>query len=102
LIHRFSPWGWRAINPSKIITAIDYNGQERKIPFHGIGSVSKYFPNCKKAFETLGALSYDRLGNATVGVFRVKKATEIMKKIYQNATYDIYSLEKEIPLEYYL
>lgn len=87
--------------PSKTITAIDYNGRERKIPFHGGGSVSKFFPNFKKAFESVGALTYDRLGNATVGVFHVRKATEIIKKVYQNATYDIYSVEKEIPLEYY-
>lgn len=91
-----------AEKPTKIITVRDYNGIEKIIPFRGIGSVSKFFPNFKKAFERLGVLSYDTLGNATVGVFRVKKATDIMKKVYQKAAYDIYSCEKEIPEEYYL
>jgi aminoglycoside 3-N-acetyltransferase len=88
----------RLAENAKTITVIHEDGRETKVKFRGHKSaISEFFPNFKEALETLGALSYDQLGNATVGIFKVRKGTEIIKTIYQNSTFDPCDGVKELP-----
>lgn len=88
----------RLVEKEKTINVIDYEGKEKAVQFRGHqGTVSEYFPNFQEAFEAHGALTYDKLGNATVGVFKVRKGTEILRKIFANATFDPCDCERKIP-----
>jgi len=98
------------INPeSFIITITDVNGNQFQTPpFHShytegiLGGCSDYYPNYKKAFDTLGGVTYGKLGNALVYCCDVRKITDIAETIWKNAEYDICVATKEIPETYYL
>ena len=86
------------------LTVIDYEGNAHALRFckHGPATGSKNFGNYRRPLTALGALSFSRLGNAEVGVFRVRRGTEIIKALWARADYDLCAEEKEIPEEYYL
>ena len=86
----------------KTVRVIDYDGNEKQIKYQGpSGAISEFFPNFQDAFEKGGALSYDTLGNARVSIFRVRTGTEILKKLWANATFDLCDGIREIPKEWY-
>ncbi len=98
------------IHPDTFVVNIkDAEGNElQSPPYHthhteGLeGGCSDYYPNYKKAFDTLGAVTYGKLGNATVYCCDVKKITDIVAKIWEKADHDICVKEEELPESYYL
>jgi aminoglycoside 3-N-acetyltransferase len=92
----------RLVSPKKV-TLIDYDGNEKQVLLRGHGAISStYFGNYQKPFERLGALSFGKLGNATVGILRARKVTEIMQKLWSVAEYPLCDTMREIPEKYYL
>ncbi len=85
------------------LSVIGYEGERYEIPvFHAhYSGGAAYFENYRKPLETLGALKRTRLGNARVSVFYAKPATEILKKLWSRAEYDLSAEEREIPEDYY-
>ncbi len=85
------------------LTIIDYEGKEHKIHFksHTELTGSENFGNFKTPLEKLGALTYEKLGNATVGIFEIKSGTRIIKHLWKNADFHLCIEEKEIPIKYY-
>lgn len=63
---------------------------------------SEYYPNYKKAFEYFGAVTYGKLGNAVVYCCDAVRMTDVVRLLWEQATYDLCSLEKEVPEEYYI
>ena len=85
------------------LTVVDYHGNKYTTLFrpHGVtGAVN--FENFRKPLEHLGAMKRGRLGNAEVSLFHAAPATEIIKRIYSHAEYDLLAEEKKIPEKYYL
>ena len=88
--------------PPVELTVIDHYGNCKEINFSKHGETgSKFFENYRTPLEKLGALETRTLGNAKVGVFHTAKATEIIKKIWSRAEYNICAEFREIPEEYY-
>ena len=85
------------------LTVVDASGQHHETLYQKHGQTgSENFDVFRKPLEALGALTYDRLGNATVGIFQAKRGTTVLKKLWKNATYDLCKKPREIPLSYYL
>ena len=86
------------------LTVLGYEGERYEIPaFHAhYSGGSAHFENYRKPLEALGAMKRTRLGNAEVSVFYAKPATEILKKLWAQADYDLSAEEREIPKKYYL
>lgn len=84
------------------LSILDHDGNRHETVFrpHGATGASN-FENYRRPLEMLGAMTNARLGNADVGVFYAKPATEIIRRILARAEYDILAEEREIPLEYY-
>ena len=84
------------------LTVIDADGKEYNLHFskHGITG-SRFFENYRKPLEALGALRSDKLGTAAVGIFDAKKATAVIKMLWQKADYNLCGEQKEIPLSFY-
>ena len=97
------------LNPEPFeITIVDYNGKIlRSPPFHthftaaSDRCVSEYYPNYKKAFEYTGAVSYSRLGNASVYVCDCRKMTDTCRRIWAKADRDLCISAQPIPRELY-
>ncbi len=90
------------------ITIKGYDGEIIKSPlFHthftkaSEECVSEYYPNFKEAFEQTGAVTYHRLGNATVYCCDARIMTDIFTRIWKKADCDLCIREMEIPKEYY-
>lgn len=91
------------LNPPIPLTVIDYDGNRHSVMFRKHGNTgSANYGNFKRAFEHLGALTYGKLGNATVGIFDAKRGTEILKMLWSKADYNLCETEKDIPEEYYM
>jgi len=90
------------LTPPMSLTSIDYEGNRHELIFqkHGVTG-SANFTNYRIPLEKLGALTYGKLGNAKVGVFDAKKGTQIIKRLWKKATYDLCAEAKEIPPSYY-
>ena len=65
------------------------------------GGASAYFENYKKPLEACGAVTYGRLGNATVYCCDAVKTFEVLKMLWNAAEYDLCSSAREIPTQYY-
>ena len=65
------------------------------------GGASEYFENYKKPLEECGAVTYGRLGNATVYCCDAVKTFDVLKMLWERADYDLCASHREIPTEYY-
>ena len=84
------------------LTILDYDGKEHHINFrkHGFTG-SANFGNFRKPLEYGGAFTTATLGNAEIGIFNVRKGTQIVKDLWNKADYHLCAEEKEIPERYY-
>ncbi len=81
------------LNPETFDAVItDHNGKELLSPaFHSHhteaveGGISEYYPNYKEAFEYCGAVTYHRLGGATVYCCDARKMTDLMQTIWERS-----------------
>lgn len=98
--NRLSPDGF-------VIKITDSDGKETfSPPFHchkAVGSpdISMQYPNYEKAFEYHGAITYTRLGNATVRCCDARKITNVVRLLWQKTDHDLCINIEEIPREYY-
>lgn len=85
------------------LTVIDKNQTKTKTLFHhhSKNTGSENFGNFKSALEYHGALKYQKLGNAEVGIFDTVIGTKVIKALWQKADYHLCKEPKEIPKEYY-
>ena len=84
------------------LTVIDREGKEYKTTFRPHGrATSQYFVNYKTPLDEIGALSYSRLGEATVTCVRARALTNALKHIWKSAEWDLTSVIREIPRSYY-
>ena len=89
--------------PPVPLTVIDYDGTEYSLLFQKHGTTgSEFFENYRKPLEALVALRTARLGEAEVGIFSVRKGTEIIRMLWERADYNLCEEEKDIPTDYYL
>ena len=88
--------------PPTRLTVVDYHGNKTETCFRAhTNTGSRFFENFRAPLERLGALKNAMLGNASVGVFYTRRATEIIKNIYALAEYNVLEDRKEIPEKYY-
>ena len=84
------------------LTVIDYEGNAHELNFRKHGSTgSANFGNYRKPLEYMGAFKTAALGEAEVGIFYTRKGTEVIKKLWEKAEYNLCAEEKEIPENYY-
>jgi aminoglycoside 3-N-acetyltransferase len=84
------------------LTVIDYGGNRYETdcrPHSFTGAVN--FENYRKPLERFGDIKHSKLGNADAIIFYTRPTTDIIKRLWQNAEYDLVAEEKEIPKEYY-
>ena len=86
------------------LTVIDHDGNSHDtiLRRHGSMHCSNYFENFRKPLEHFGALKNFELGNARIGLFYTKQATEIIKTIWSRADVELCDKVQDIPEEYYL
>ncbi len=96
------------LNPESFTISIkDYNGKILQSPpfrthfSKGLPCCSEYYPNYKKVLEYSGAVTYSKLGNATVYCCDARKTTDTVAELWKKADYDLCSCEKDIPESYY-
>lgn len=97
------------LNPDTFeITIKDYEGNLHKSPpFHGHfcsaakACVSEHYPNYKRAFEQTKAVTYHKLGNATVYCCDARKMTDVVKVLWQKTDHDLCIKDCPVPEEYY-
>lgn len=97
------------LNPDTFeITIEDYDGNLHKSPpYHTHHSenckvcVSEYYPNYKKAFEHTKAVTYHKLGNATVYCCDAVKMTDTVRILWQKTDHDLCIEECPVPASYY-
>ncbi|MBQ9977640.1 MAG: AAC(3) family N-acetyltransferase [Clostridia bacterium] len=85
------------------LTIVDYDGNKYNVNFqkHGLTGWQN-FGVYKTPLEYVGAFSTDTLGNAEVGIFSAKKGSDLIKKLWSKAEYDLCKQPREeIPEEYY-
>ena len=63
---------------------------------------SENFDNFRRPLEKLGALTYDTLGEATVGIFDTACGTDVIRMLWQRAEYHLCREKGEIPEKYYI
>ena len=84
------------------LKVIDKEGNEYSLNFRKHGNTgSANFGNYKKPLEYAGAYKTAKLGNAEVGIFYTQKGTEVIKKLWEKAEYNLCEEDKEIPESYY-
>ena len=84
------------------LTVMDHHGNRHSLLFRKHGRTgSKYYENYRKPMEALGALVNAPLGSATVGIFDVRRGTEVLRLLWSKATYNLCEGAREIPEEYY-
>ncbi len=77
------------------VTIIGYNGEKYTHPYRPHGKTgSLWFGVYETPFVKCGALTFAKLGEATVGVFDTVRGTEVIKLLWKNAEYDL-TLEAE-------
>lgn len=91
------------------ITIEDENGKNYITPpFHthltkGLSCCcSEFYPNYKKPLEELGAVTYSKLGNATVYCCDAVKCADIIRRLWEKTDHDLCTSEQEIPETYYM
>ena len=91
----------RLVDPVPL-AVLDGEGKRYEMMFRKHGNTgSKNFGNFRIPFERLGALTYGKLGEATVGIFDTVKGTDILKYIWSRATYHLCEKEGDVPPEFY-
>ena len=93
----------RLVYPPMSLTIIDYDGNKHYVECckHGLTGWQN-FGVYKTPLEYVGAYKTARLGNAEIGIFSAKKGTELIKKLWSKAEYDLCKQPREeIPEEYY-
>ena len=90
------------------ITITDEHGKTNITPlFHthltnGIPCCcSEFYPNYKKPLEELGAVTYSKLGNATVYCCDAKKCADTIRCMWKKTDHDLCISKQEIPESYY-
>ncbi len=96
------------LNPETFVATIrDHDGNDLSSkPYHThhatVGDVSLYYPNYKAAFEHTGAVTYHRLGGATVYCCDAVKLTDTMRMIYERSEgRDLCLVHEPVPEVYY-
>ncbi len=97
------------INPDGFpVTILDWEGRAIHSPdFHphqtlGIPlGLSEYYPNYKRALENTGAVTYGKLGDATVYCCDARRMTDVVMHLWQQADCDICHGEYDIPEGWY-
>ncbi len=86
-----------------VLYAVDYEGKRHELNFskHAENTGSENFGVFREPLETLGGLRSARLGQAEVGIFDVRRGTEVIKMLWSRAEYDLTRLSSVIPVEYY-
>ena len=91
------------LKPPISLTVIDQDGKCHALSYCKHGNAgSEYFENYRKPLELCGALRTAELHGAKVGIFYVKTATAMLKKLWAKAEYDLCQGFREIPEAYYL
>lgn len=88
------------------VTIIDQQGNTYRHPYAGhhcshTDDVSKQFINFEKPLAELGALTYGKLGNATVRIVDARKCRDIILRIYSRTTEDLCIRKMELPEQLY-
>lgn len=98
----------RISKDSIAITMKDYCGNDLIIPeFHwyetpGVAEgVSEFYGNYEEPLKYCGATVYSTLGNATAICCDAIKTVEVVASLWEKADYDLCSVKKAIPKEYY-
>lgn len=98
------------LNPDTfVITIKDENGNLlQSPPFHTHYSkglpccCSEFYPNYKEAFDYFQAVTYSKLGNATVTCCYARKITDVVKLLWERTDHDLCASNEKIPTEYYM
>jgi len=91
------------LKPPIPLTVIDQAGDRHELNFCKHGKTgSEFFENYRKPLEFCGALHTAELHGANIGIFHVKAGTEMIKKLWLKAEYDLCEGPKEIPEGYYM
>lgn len=102
----------RAALPNRIsedyfeVTIVDKNGTIMKKPLHyhqctKSDDVSLFYGNFEKPLVDMGVQTFGTLGNAQVRVIDAMACRELIMKIYDRATEDIFAQHIELPEELY-
>lgn len=84
------------------LTIVDYNGKRYEITYQKHGDTgSENFGVFRAPLEACGALRWGKLGNATVGIFKVRRGTNEIKRLWKLANFDLCKDGREIPSEFY-
>lgn len=91
------------LTPPMHLSVIDKHGERHELQFckHGERTGSEFFENYRAPLEHAGALRTERLGSAEVGIFDTVLGTEVIRKLWQRADYDLTANLRDIPSEYY-
>ena len=85
------------------LTIVDYDGVRHEISFQKHGETgSENFGVFRAPLEACGALRYAKLGEATVGIFNVRRGTDEIKRLWRLADFDLCKDGREIPHEFYM
>ena len=85
------------------LTILDHAGNEHHVDgFHKHGNGgSEYFDNYRLPMIYCDALTFGKLGNATVGIFDTVKGTAMLKRLWAKTACDLCRRDMVIPEEYY-
>ena len=85
------------------LTVIDHEGREHHVTFrkHDQGG-SEYFDNYRLPMIYCDALTFGKLGNATVGIFDTVKGTEMLRRLWAVTDRDLCRGDMVIPEAYYI
>ena len=85
------------------LTIIDHKGREHQVTFrkHDQGG-SEYFDNYRLPMIYCDALTFGKLGNATVGIFDTVKGTEMLRHLWAMTDRDLCRCDMIIPEAYYI
>ena len=84
------------------LTIVDYNGERHEITYRKHGDTgSENFGVFRAPLEACGALRLGKLGDATVGIFKVRRGTDEIKRLWKLADFDLCKDGRDIPREFY-
>ena len=88
------------------VTITDHNGNVKKKPMHyhkcsKTDDISIYYGNFEKPMVELGIQTFGRFGDAEVCIIDAMACRNLIMKIYDRATEDIFAQHIEIPAELY-
>ncbi len=91
---------------SYMVTVVDAEGNRYTHPYYynhcsKSPNVSHFYTNFEKPLVEMGAQTMGKLGNADVRIVDAKKCQEIILRIFERATEDIFTEHRDIPEELY-